>query len=215
MTNQEAISVLESINAKTDYFLINDDARAEAFDMAISALEAQDAPDTNVDTSKYTVSATAVEEMLKDLLPERGMWEIEGDEAKNAICETVHDALEGLWKLSSAQPERCSDCIVHGGDWECDHMHCRKGRLPSAQPDLTAEDWKLIKQLRSYHNGSYARVLDRLIAAASQPAIIHCRDCKHYYFADNRIPQEQTCVCDLDGDRWSPDSFCSFGERKK
>jgi uncharacterized C2H2 Zn-finger protein len=48
MTNQEAISVLESINAKTDYFLINDDARAEAIDMATSALQAQDVPDTNV-----------------------------------------------------------------------------------------------------------------------------------------------------------------------
>lgn len=32
--------------------------------------------------------------------------------------------------------ERCSDCIAHGGDWECDHVHCRKGRLPSAQPDI-------------------------------------------------------------------------------
>jgi len=48
MTNQEAISVLESINAKTDYFLINDDARAEAIDIAISALQAQDVPETNV-----------------------------------------------------------------------------------------------------------------------------------------------------------------------
>ena len=34
-----------------------------------------------------------------------------------------------------AQLERCSDCIAHGGDWECAHMHCRKGRLPSAQPE--------------------------------------------------------------------------------
>ena len=57
-------------------------------------------------TNKYMVSATAVEEMLKNLLPERGMWEIEGDEAKNAICETVCDALNGLWKLPIQQPER-------------------------------------------------------------------------------------------------------------
>lgn len=42
MTNQEAISVLELINAKTDYFLINDDARAEAIDIAISALQEKD-----------------------------------------------------------------------------------------------------------------------------------------------------------------------------
>jgi len=121
MTNQEAISVLESINAK-NYFLINDDARAEAFDMAISALEAQDAPDTNVGNSKYTVSATAVEEMLKDLLPERGMWEIEGDEAKNAVCETVRDALEGLWKLPSAQPDNRLSKIAELVEGTIDHF---------------------------------------------------------------------------------------------
>lgn len=45
--------------------------------------------------------------------------------------------------------------------------------------------------------------------------VIRCRDCKHYYFADNRIPQERRYVCDLDGDRWMPDSFCSFGERRE
>lgn len=165
MTNQEAIKILRE---KVFPCLITGEW-TEAIGMAIAALKAQDAPDINVGTSKYTVSATAVEEMLKDLLPERGMWEIEGDEAKTAICETVHDALEGLWKLPSAQPEQCSDCIANGGDWECDHMHCRKGRLPSAQPDLTAEEWNLVKKLRSCHNGSYAHVLDKLIAAASQP----------------------------------------------
>lgn len=50
---------------------------------------------------------------------------------------------------------------------------------------------------------------------SAQPEIIRCRDCKHYYYADNRIPQEQMCTCDLDGDRWSPDSYCSFAERKE
>ena len=49
---------------------------------------------------------------------------------------------------------------------------------------------------------------------SAQPEIIRCRDCKHYYYADNRIPQEQMCTCDLDGDRWSPNSYCSFAERK-
>ena len=50
---------------------------------------------------------------------------------------------------------------------------------------------------------------------SAQPEIIRCRDCKHYYYADNRIPQERMCVCDLDGDRWSPDSYCSFAERRE
>lgn len=49
---------------------------------------------------------------------------------------------------------------------------------------------------------------------SAQPEIIRCKDCKHYYYADNRIPQEQRYSCDLDGDRWKPDSFCSFAERR-
>ena len=38
--------------------------------------------------------------------------------------------------------------------------------LPSAQSELTDEEKHLIKQLRSYHNGSYAKVIDKLIAFA-------------------------------------------------
>ena len=38
--------------------------------------------------------------------------------------------------------------------------------LPSAQPELSDEEKRLIKQLRSYHNGSYAKVIDKLIAFA-------------------------------------------------
>lgn len=45
--------------------------------------------------------------------------------------------------------------------------------------------------------------------------VVRCKDCKHYYFADNRIPQEQRFTCDLDGDRWTADSFCSFAERRE
>lgn len=38
--------------------------------------------------------------------------------------------------------------------------------LPSAQTELSDEEKRLIKQLRSYHNGSYATVIDKLIASA-------------------------------------------------
>ena len=72
-----------------------------------------------------------------------------------------------------------------------DEAYDRVLQLPSAQPDATD-----------------------INVATKEPEIVHCRDCKHYYYADNRVPQEQMCVCDLDGDRWTPDSFCSFGERK-
>lgn len=56
---------------------------------------------------------------------------------------------EYISSLPSAQPEilacgegelnvfntnviDCSDCIKHGGDWDCDHVHCHKGK--SVQP---------------------------------------------------------------------------------
>ena len=35
--------------------------------------------------------------------------------------------------LPSARPD-CTDCIKNGGDWDCDHIHCHKGK--SAQPDV-------------------------------------------------------------------------------
>ena len=48
--------------------------------------------------------------------------------------------------------------------------------LPSAQPELSAEDRQLIKKLRSYHNGSYAKVIDRLVASAQQKPLKYSGD---------------------------------------
>lgn len=43
--------------------------------------------------------------------------------------------------------------------------------LPSSQPELSDEEKHLIKQLRSYHNGSYAAVLDKLMAPRVADAV--------------------------------------------
>ena len=44
--------------------------------------------------------------------------------------------------------------------------------------------------------------------------IIRCKDCKHYYFADNRVEAEQCHVCGYwDFDSPSPNGFCSFAEK--
>ena len=77
--------------------------------------------------------------------------------------------------------------------------------LPSAQPEPSqvARDIATIIE-----NEQDMRVM------LSQPEIVRCKDCKHYYFADNRTPQEQRYTCELDGDRWNPDSFCSYAERR-
>ena len=140
MTNQEAISVLESIDAKTDYFLINDDARSEAINMAISALQAQEC-------------------------------------SRHKCRDTVsrQEAIEAVMYL-------------------CKHY------TPT-------------KSVNHPHMDFVIEVLQDLPSA--QPEIIRCGDCKHYYFADNRIPQEQWYTCELDGDRWMrPDDYCSFAVRR-
>ena len=48
--------------------------------------------------------------------------------------------------------------------------------LPSAQIELSDEEKRLIKQLRSYHNGSYAKVIDKLIASAQPMRWIPCSE---------------------------------------
>ena len=58
------------------------------------------------------VSRKAVEEMLKNGFPARGMWEIAGDVVKQTVCETLADALMDLGKLPSVTPKRKT------GKWE-------------------------------------------------------------------------------------------------
>ena len=55
----------------------------------------------------------------------------------------------------------------------------------------------------------------RDLPSADVVQVVRCKDCEHYYFADNRIPQEQRYVCEISGEIWKPDSFCSYGERKE
>ena len=58
------------------------------------------------------------------------------------------------------------------------------------------------------------QVIDEM-PSADVVQVVRCKDCKHFYFADNRIPQEQRYVCEISGEIWKPDSFCSYGERKE
>ncbi len=54
-----------------------------------------------------------------------------------------------------------------------------------------------------------------MLSSADVVQVVLCRDCEHYYFADNRIPQEQRYVCEISGEIWKPDDFCSFGKRRE
>jgi len=44
--------------------------------------------------------------------------------------------------------------------------------------------------------------------------VVRCKDCKHRYFADNRVLSEQTWVCEKDGLEKRPDWYCADGERR-
>lgn len=64
-------------------------------------------------------------------------------------------------------------------------------------------------------NGSVTYTDGHNVGKAKAVQVVRCRDCEHYYFADNRIPQEQRYVCDISGEIWKPDDYCSFGKRKE
>ena len=72
--------------------------------------------------------------------------------------ESGKKVIEHLEQMPSAQPEiltcgegelnipdtnvgDCSDCIKHGGDWDCDYVHCHKGE--SAQPERKNSEWMM------------------------------------------------------------------------
>jgi hypothetical protein len=67
---------------------------------------------------------------------------------------------------------------------------------------------ELLKALQ-YDRGQYQKgYKDR------DDQIVRCKDCKHWYFADNRIPSEQENVCGRNGIVVTPDWFCADGERR-
>ena len=45
--------------------------------------------------------------------------------------------------------------------------------------------------------------------------VIRCAHCKHAYFADNRVPEEQALVCELTDTDVQPDVFCSRGSERE
>lgn len=92
------------------------------------------------------------------------------------------------------------------------------------------------KQLEACGNGMYSEVevayktdIDSMVSAITinnditkvvvygeeyKPVVL-CKDCRHAYYADNRIPHEKTWVCDrFMNEEITSNDFCSWGERK-
>ena len=68
----------------------------------------------------------------------------------------------------------------------------------------------------------YSAALYRTVAskecvpAADVVPVVRCKDCKHCYFADNRVPDEQGWVCEINSSEpVNLNGFCSYGERKE
>ena len=54
------------------------------------------------------------------------------------------------------------------------------------------------------------------IKPADVVPVVRCKDCKHCYFADNRVPDEQGWVCEINSSEpVNLNGFCSYGERKE
>lgn len=121
MNNQKAIEILRE---KVSPCVTGE--WKEAIGMAISALEAQDAPDTNVDTISRTAAIEEMHNIVKQT--KKGFWE-----PAYIPCVDVFTALK---QLPSAQP-----LVIHCTD--CEDWHERQSilgfaisELPSAQSEI-------------------------------------------------------------------------------
>ena len=56
--------------------------------------------------------------------------------------------------------------------------------------------------------------LRELVQRRKAPEIIRCKDCKHYEWMSNRIPEEQTWHCHCWDADTGKDDFCSYAERR-
>ena len=59
-----------------------------------------------------------------------------------------------------------------------------------------------------------ADLLKELKEHRKAPEIIRCKDCKHYEWMSNRIPEEQTWHCHCWDADTGKDDFCSYAERR-
>ena len=80
--------------------------------------------------------------------------------------------------------------------------------------------WGVIPILKAYDDGELLRRVDcDMEVALAMEEIVRCRDCKHYYEAEDYHPQgiyDRRCCKYFDtyDDEVEPDGFCSWGERK-
>ena len=142
--------------------------------------------DTNV-PSKDIVYRQDVEDMLRNALPSRGMWEIDGDVVKNTICETVVDLMMDLKKVPSVQPDLqptcnqlATDCISRQA--AIDAIHCdititgrQNAELVSATIGAFADRIKALPSAQQWIPCS-ERLPEDVEIGEEYPTVIFCTD---------------------------------------
>jgi hypothetical protein len=143
MTNQEARGILANLEA--DYrdlnplVLTNDsiqlvNKRIEALGVAISALQAQDVPDTNVGSAIYKQAAIDSLKGLPTWWADKGGFYGGAQPPMTALLDP-EDAVSAIANLPSAQPEniRCYEC-KYGT-----HSGCGNVYICNVSPELVME----------------------------------------------------------------------------
>lgn len=69
-------------------------------------------------------------------------------------------------------------------------------------------------EMKEYIVQAYSQETIDSFDAYNTPELVRCKDCVHWYFADNRIPSERENVCGRNGIVVTPNWFCADGERK-
>ena len=117
-------------------------------------------------------------------------------------------------KLANNSPKldkeigECNDCIKHGGDWECDRVHCHKGDAISRQAAIKAV--KEYFKFSPLEGRQCAKAIERVPSV--QPEIIRCGQCKYAEVADSEDSQDgYTCQFHR-GSIWFSGSYCSWAE---
>ena len=82
---------------------------------------------------------------------------------------------------------KCTDIFINNLPVMVDKADAYKAlaELPPAQPEritLTEEERRMYKKLRTFHNGSYAKLLDKLfVSAQPEPQWIPCSERRPHY----------------------------------
>ena len=83
----------------------------------------------------------------------------------------------------------------------------------SGNESIRTESAKECEKCAEEHR-QLAAWLRELQERREQPEIIRCKDCRHYEWMSNRIPEEQTWHCHCWDADTGKDDFCSYAERR-